>query len=235
MGRPFSWTCPYCDQIATITDSNISIQSHTFNMGNKDGNLGIKTIIIACPNDNCRDYSIVAVLCKAEYRSGVLVTTDPVSPSWRLKPKSASKTFPTYIPQPILDDYYEACLIANDSPKAAATLSRRCLQGMIRDFWGITKPRLVDEIADLQGKIDSTTWDAIDAIRSLGNIGAHMEKDINLIVDVDPDEAMQLIGLIEFLLEDWYIGRHEREEHKKKVIALAAAKAAVKASPSTIP
>jgi hypothetical protein len=55
-----------------------------------------------------------------------------------------------------------------------------------------------------------------------------MEKDINLIVDVDPEEASLLIGLIEFLLEDWYVSRHEREEHKKKVIALGVAKAAAK-------
>jgi hypothetical protein len=27
---------------------------------------------------------------------------------------------------------------------------------------------------------------AIHAVRTIGNIGAHMEKDINLIVDVDP-------------------------------------------------
>ena len=37
------------------------------------------------------------------------------------------------------------------------------------------------------------------AVRKVGNIGAHMEKDINVIVDVDPDEAQHLIGLITFL------------------------------------
>ena len=99
---------------------------------------------------------------------------------------------------------------------------------MIRDFWGISKARLIDEIAELQGKIEPTPWQAIDAVRGVGNIGAHMEKDINLIVDVDPDEARLLIGLIEFLLKDWYVGRHEREEHMKRVIALGAAKAAAK-------
>jgi len=99
---------------------------------------------------------------------------------------------------------------------------------MIRDFWGISKARLIDEIGELQDKIDPTTWAAIDAVRGVGNIGAHMEKEINLIVDVDPDEAQQLIGLIEFLLKDWYVGRHEREEHMKRVIALGAAKAAAK-------
>jgi hypothetical protein len=188
--------------------------------------------VIVCPNPECQEYEIRATLFKTKegydnqgvkYRKladGLL--------DWKLKPKSGAKPFLPYIPKPILDDYNEARLILNDSPKASATLSRRCLQGMIRDFWGISKARLIDEIEVLQGKIDPTTWGAIDAVRSVGNIGAHMEKDINLIVDVDPEEAQQLIGLIEFLLKDWYVGRYEREEHTKRVIALGAAKAAAR-------
>src|SRR5262249_23110992 len=133
----------------------------------------------------------------------------PALATWTLRPKSNARPFPAYIPTPILDDYNEACLIVIDSPKASATLSRRCLQGMIRDFWGIKDKTLLVEINALQGKIDPTTWAAVDAVRSVGNIGAHMEKDINLIVDVEPEEAQLLIGLIEFLLKDWYVGRHE--------------------------
>ncbi len=124
-----------------------------------------------------------------------------------------------------MDDYKEACLIVNDSPKASATLSRRCLQGIVRDFWKITKPKLFDAIKELEVKIDPSTWRAIDGVRSVGNIGAHMEKDIDLIVDVDPEEAKTLIGLIEFLLKDWYVLRHDREEHMQKVIDLAKQKA----------
>lgn len=55
-----------------------------------------------------------------------------------------------------------------------------------------------------------------------------MEKDINLIVDVDPEEADLLLRLIEVLMEEWYIRRYEREEHMQKVIAAAQAKAAAK-------
>jgi hypothetical protein len=158
---------------------------------------------------------------------------DPIE-VWLLRPKSLSKPFPAYIPQVVLDDYKEACLIVNDSPKASATLSRRCLQGIIRNFWKISKPRLIDEIKELEGKIDSSTWRAIDGVRSVGNIGAHMEKDINIIVDVDPEEAKTLIGLIEFLLKDWYVSRHDREEHMQKVIDLAKQKAdEKKALPTT--
>jgi hypothetical protein len=95
---------------------------------------------------------------------------------------------------------------------------------MIRDFWGIKKHRLKDEVDALKDKVAPETWDAIDAVRSIGNIGAHMEADINVIVDVDPDEATLLINLIETLLADWYIARHNREERVAKIKAVAAEK-----------
>jgi hypothetical protein len=98
------------------------------------------------------------------------------------------------------------------------------LQGIIRDFWKITKPRLKDEIDALQGQIDSQTWDAIDSVRQIGNIGAHMEKDVNVIIDVEPDEAELLIGLIETLFEDWYVDREEKKKRNAALIAAAAQK-----------
>jgi len=127
-------------------------------------------------------------------------------------------------PKSYPNDYQEACLIQKLSPKASATLARRCLQGMIRDFWSIQKSQLVNEINAIKDQVDPLTWKAIDTVRRVGNIGAHMEKDIGLIIDVEPNEAAQLIKLIELLLQDWYITRHERAEHLKDLIALGAAK-----------
>ncbi len=60
-----------------------------------------------------------------------------------------------------------------------------------------------------------------------------MEKDINLIIDVDPQEAGLLIGLIEMLIKDWYIVRHEREEQLRAVVKLSADKKQVKAQNSS--
>ncbi len=150
----------------------------------------------------------------------------PVVQHWNLIPESRARTFPPYIPAVVLDDYREACLIRDKSPKASATLSRRCLQGMIRDFWKVKPGRLVDEIDAIQAMIDPVTWGAIDALRRLGNIGAHMEKDINLIVDVDPDEANLLIELIETLLTEWYVNREERANRMNALVVAAAAKKA---------
>jgi len=125
-------------------------------------------------------------------------------------------------------------LIKDLSPKASATLSRRCLQGMIRHVWKVKPGRLVDEIREIQPVIEAGLWKAIDAIRNIGNIGAHMENDINVIVDVDPEEAHMLIGLIELLLQEWYVEKHERQLRIEAVTALAVDKKAVKHAKQTV-
>jgi hypothetical protein len=51
-----------------------------------------------------------------------------------------------------------------------------------------------------------------------------MERDINTIIDVDPKEASVLIGLIETLIEEWYVHRHDRNARMESIIAVAAAK-----------
>jgi len=101
---------------------------------------------------------------------------------------------------------------------------------MIRDFYaGRVKPgRLVDEIAAIKDMVDPVTWDSIEAVRKIGNIGAHMEKDIDLIVDVEPEEAGLLIGLIESLIDDWYVTRYERAQRHAALQAAAAQKEAAR-------
>ena len=95
---------------------------------------------------------------------------------------------------------------------------------MIRDYWKVKPGRLIDEIAAIQQKVDPVTWHGIEAVRKLGNIGAHMEKDIDLILDVDPDEATLLIKLIEMLIRDWYITTEERRIQMTSLSAAASAK-----------
>ncbi|MHC4052132.1 DUF4145 domain-containing protein [Bradyrhizobium sp. 25ACV] len=154
-------------------------------------------------------------------------------------PQSVAKPQPPCVPEPLRADYAEACAIRDLSPKAAATIIRRCLQGMIRDFCGIKKGRLIDEIKELRKRVDEgdaprgvhhDSVDAIDHVRGIGNIGAHMEKDINTIIDVDPDEAQRLIELTEMLFEEWYEARHRREQRLQQIGAIAAEKASAKTS-----
>jgi hypothetical protein len=46
----------------------------------------------------------------------------------------------------------------------------------------------------------------------------------NVIVDVDPEEAGLLIGLVETLLKECYVAREERKVRMAAVIAAAASK-----------
>ncbi len=193
--------------------------------------LALQSHAIACPNDECKELFLVAYLKPYRFVGNQYQYGEALE-SWQLRPQGAAKVFPDYVPAPIIQDYREACLIRDLSPKASATLSRRCLQGMIRDFWKIQKDRLKDEIDALEEKVDPGTWKAIDAVRQIGNIGAHMEKDINLVLDVDPEEATLLIELVETLIEDWYVERHERERRVGRIVDAAAAKKAAKQQPA---
>lgn len=164
---------------------------------------------------------------ECERQTIIIQGLSPSSPIGRVQvyPRSSATQFPDYIPQQIRSDYEEACAIVDLSPKASATLSRRCLQGMIRDFWNISgKRRLIDEIYALNDLIPTDQWAVIDGVRRIGNIGAHMEQDVNLIIDVDPGEAQKLIKLIELLMRDWYIVRHDREKLYSDILAIDAAK-----------
>jgi len=229
--KPFSWQCPFCGKYATITDENYFEGSHRLYKENKRGLKDAITTFVVCPNPECKELTFMVGLftserlVSGEYRT---VFDDGKEQIWSLIPASQAKVFPEYVPAAIIADYVEACKILKDSPKASATLSRRCLQGMIRNFWGISKKTLFEEIQAIQDKVDPLTWQAIDAVRSIGNIGAHMEKDINLIIDVEPEEANKLIWLIETLIKEWYINRHEREENLERIIAVRQDKAQMK-------
>ena len=139
-------------------------------------------------------------------------------------PPANAMYLPDYIPEPIRQDYLEAVQIADLSPKASATLARRCLQGMIHDFWDIHEKNLNAEITALKSRIPPKQWDAIDAISTIGNIGAHMESSVGVIVDVDPDETKKLLKVIEMLFKTWYIRQHEENILLDEVKEMAAEK-----------
>lgn len=238
VNAPFNWQCPHCHQHQTVTEKKFANKHvHAEVNNHKWGDVGVGLMFIGCSNNDCKELSIIATIIEDIYAGqGVgwmaVSNKDPKLIS-RIYPKAYSKPQPEHIPFALREDYMEACLICNDSPKASATLARRCLQGMIRDFCGIRKGRLVDEINALRKAIDEgvaptgvtpDSVDAIDHVRGIGNIGAHMEKDINLIVPVEPSEAQILIELIESLFDEWYVAREKRRLRFDALAAMAEGK-----------
>ncbi len=222
-----NFTCKYCSHHSTITDPDQFIHWEQIIINESThGPIGFHIYAITCPNEECKKLTLTAKLTDSyqnqatNWKWGSL----HVHQNWQLLPESEAKVLPDYVPQPIQEDYYEACRIRDLSPKASATLSRRCLQGMIRDFHGISKVTLFDEIKELEAKVEQDVWESIDAVREVGNIGAHMKKDINVIVDVEPKEAQLLIGLIEQLVDEWYVAREDRKNRAQKLKDLATLK-----------
>ena len=234
-----NWTCRYCGKAQVISQERFKQAWYALWLEEcETGDLAYWLSATVCANQECRRLSLEVALGHRIEQDGADFKVDKVMEHWSLLPASSAKPQPDYIPWPLRVDYSEACAIRDLSPKASATLSRRCLQGMIRDFCGIPKKRtLFDEIKELRSLVDNgkapagvqaDTMDAIDHVRQIGNIGAHMEADIDVIIDVDEGEAQALIDLIELLFDDWYVARYERTEKIKKVGVIAAAKAQAK-------
>ena len=235
-----NWTCPYCNRAQAITSNQHDVRQVAIrNNESVYGPIAVRIETIRCANEECKQLTLLFVLCNridslyvvGEWETGTLLQ------SWQLLPESAAKPQPGYIPEAIVESYQEACRIRDLSPKASATLARRCLQGMIRDFCSISKRTLLEEVEVLRQLVDggngpqhvlSDTVDAIDHVRSVGNIGAHMGEDINKIIDVEPTEAQALIGLIELLFEEWYIRREDRKKRLDQLQSIARDKKAKK-------
>jgi len=238
-----NWTCPYCNRHQVISETRFDLDiTRFYDIENCEiASPGYAVRAIVCANPACRKISLTFWLGTAEPppRSGRQTLTK-VTKRWQLLPESPAKPQPPFIPRPLVQDYLEACAILDLSPKASATLARRCLQGMIRDFCKISRRTLDDEIKALRIQVaeghappgvQADSVEAIDHVRGIGNIGAHMEKDINVIVDVDPDEAQQLIGLIELLFEEWYVAREDRARRLAELKELGEKKKAERKKP----
>ncbi len=240
----FNWTCPYCNRPQTAIYSNVHETKDRLKVGESaEGDLAIEAVSVACVNSSCRKTTINLSVGQSkhdQFGNFKGVDFDELTLfGQRILPLGAQKPQPEFIPVALREDYYEACLIRDLSPKAAATLIRRCLQGMIRDFCGIAKSTLLSEIEALRGAVsDGTadraiaveTVDAIDHVRGIGNIGAHMEKDIDHIVPVEPGEAQALIGLVEMLFEEWYVARRTRQMRLAEIAGIADDKKAQKST-----
>lgn len=217
-----TYVCPFCGHAQAYVGSAGSAYVGLFsdnaykNITNEE--YGRSSLIVnwfTCSNTDCGRTCITSINRQSGAQQDIY-------------PRFSFINYPKFIPAQIRSDYQEACSIIDASPKAAATLFRRCLQGMIHDFWNINEGNLAKEISALQGKIPVAQWAAIDGLRRIGNIGAHMERDVDLIINVEPHEALVLRGLIELLMDKWYIARHDENQMLEEISHIANSKKAPK-------
>lgn len=256
MEQHISHTCPYCGQtFPLIKEFTYSVQCVVFSPGEvqqDDGILRMATPYIAMGRrgEPLRETVWIRFkVCPNCWNTTLEISTvgGSLKDKFFVFPTQAVKQYPDYIPEQIRTDYTEAFLTAKISPKASATLSRRCLQGILRDFWEIT-PQFWDSHIELKREVrlkDSSKanlWQEIKAVEQLGgvpapiiaafkqlkdigNIGAHPEIDASLIVDVEPGEAEALVSLIDLIIRQTYIQRNTDEELLRQVEGIALRKA----------
>lgn len=228
----FYWTCPTCGRHTTITETNVDRGGRIFRCEAtpKDKAIEVAGLLIECPNTSCKAqaFSVTVTHGKApveRYLSTLETRGAPVGiGSFTFAPVTAQPLSP-HVPPQVAEDYNEAYLIKSLSPKASATLARRALQGMVRDFFQVhNKGTLHAELEAIKDQCDEALYDAMMAVKSVGNIGAHPEKNVSLMVDVEPGEAETLLDLIHLLDQEWYIARAERTVRIAKMQALGTAK-----------
>jgi hypothetical protein len=212
----YVWHCPFCNSDQTVTSDGHHASFADLTIDNADGPRRLVVKYVVCPNPKCRKFSLNASLHGLEV-SGNRSYTGKHIKTWALIPPSRARVFPVSIPHHILQDYQEACLAIEFSPKVAAALSRRCLSAMLRDYWQVQPGGLGDEFRQVRSSVDPLTWETIESIRKSGMIGARMESEGAEIQDVDPEEANLLIGLIETLIQDWYVTRDDRRKRLAKI------------------
>nr|WP_321351960.1 DUF4145 domain-containing protein [uncultured Methanoregula sp.] len=135
---------------------------------------------------------------------------------------------PKEVPLEYAEDFNEASLILNDSPKASAALSRRCLQNILRHCANVSPKNLSKEIQEIldTGNLPSHLSQSLDAIRIIGNFAAHPMKSESSgeILSVEPGEAEWCLDVIEGLF-DYYFVQPSLIAKKKETLNIKLAEA----------
>lgn len=202
-GRPFNRTikCAHC----TISFWS---QVNVYQIGN-EGHSWWAVEEQRCPQ--CEKFNLFLVN-SAIFRADLLTPySDQNVLSRRLiRPRGTNRgPISPKVPPEYAGDYKEACLVLNDSPKASAALSRRCLQHLLREVEKTTAKDLAPQIAEVlqRGKLPDHIATMIDAVRNVGNFAAHPIKSQSTgeIVEVEPGEAELNLEVLESLFDFYFV------------------------------
>ena len=159
-----------------------------------------------CPA--CNRMNLFLVNCLIDW--GRVTSIVEVLSSVPIRPRGSNRVpCPPEVPTHLAEDYTEACLVLPESPKASAALSRRCLQGLLREAAKVRHGNLADEIQEVidKGHLPSHLIGIIDAIRQIGNFAAHplKSKSTGEILPVEPQEAEWNLDVLEALFDFYYV------------------------------
>lgn len=139
--------------------------------------------------------------------------------------KVAGPSIPADVSEDVREAFSQALFLVERSPRASGALSRYCLQQIVRDFWKIPTGKqgtLTTEFNLISGRMSEETLSSIDCVRQHGTIDTHFSKDRDMMVETTVDEARMLIALVQLLIQEWFVERHNREKRLIAITRMAA-------------
>lgn len=203
--------CPHCNTSVRFELSK-SFSQQGFSYYSEEGSIRVygvncpacKKLIVCLLQNKPRINDINPANCRMLYPLG-----------------SARPSVPLEIPEQIAQDYKEACLVEPLSKKASAALARRCLQNVLRDpnAGNVKHNDLSKEIDQVIPTLPTALAESIDAVRNIGNFGAHPIKSQHSgeIVDVEPEEAEWILDTLEELFDHYYV-KPQRIKQKRDAL-----------------
>jgi hypothetical protein len=144
----------------------------------------------------------------SEHEQGVVYSQD-VNKYVLLPRTSGRKPLPPEVPEPYRRLYVEAALILQDSPRASAALSRRCLQHLLRELAKASPSDLYHEIEWVltNAGLPSYVTESLHDLRVIGNMAAHPNKSTATgdYVEVEPGEAEWTLDTLDALFGHYFI------------------------------
>jgi hypothetical protein len=140
-----------------------------------------------------------------------------------LLPRVSSRPpLPPEVPEPYRGLYSEAALILQDSPRASAALSRRCLQHLLGEQAKAPKSDLFKEIewALTNAGLPGYCTESLHELRVIGNMAAHPNKSTATgdYLEVEPGEAEWTLDTLATLF-GFYFTEPARTAARKAALA----------------
>ena len=207
--------CPNCE--TTIFDNSRKVISRQRDYTQRGVDTVENIFVQDCPE--CDQYIVEYALFAIDIDDQKPLTKQIIWPEVR----PGARPVPSEVPAKFAEDYIEACLVLEDSPKASAALSRRCLQLILRDKISVTQGRLYSEIREAINRPDmpSHISDTLDHIRTIGNFATHPNKfsATGEIVPVEQGEAEWCLKLIEDLFDFCFVSPARAKERQQAIDA----------------
>lgn len=123
------------------------------------------------------------------------------------------------IPTEIRKDLNNAYTLIDISPDAAAGLSRRALERILRKYLKLKGRDLDTLITASKELLHPRIFGILDAVRKAGNFGAHLKEDVDTeeLFFVENEEARLSVRAVVDLALDWFVQNVEAQEFLQQI------------------